>query len=129
EAYLAEEMLNSFGVRMRTSCTLIDAGNWQHEVLNFTRERRHSRIYASKGGKLASRPPIGRPSHIDVSGRGKAMKRGAELYVLSVSEIKRILFERLRADESSLPADRLIRFSDELGEEYFRQLVAEVYEP
>jgi phage terminase large subunit GpA-like protein len=129
EVYLAQEMLNSFGVRMRTSCTLIDAGNWQHEVLNFTRERKHLRIYASKGGKSANRPPIGTPSHIDVSGRGKTMRRGLELYMLGVSEIKRMLFERLRSDESALPADRLIRFSEDLGEEYCRQLVAEVHEP
>jgi phage terminase large subunit GpA-like protein len=46
-----------------------------------------------------------------------------------VSQIKRLLFDRLRSDEAALPADRLIRFSDELPEEYFRQLTAEVHEP
>jgi phage terminase large subunit GpA-like protein len=127
--YLATELLNSFGVVMRLSCSLVDSGAWQHEVVNFTRERRARNIYAAKGSSIRTRPPIGRPSLIDVRHNGQLLKRGAQQYQIGVTVLKNTLYARLRSDAEALVGDRLIRFSDELPQEYFRQLVAEAFDP
>jgi phage terminase large subunit GpA-like protein len=127
--YFAAELLNSFSVKMRISCALVDAGNWQHEVTNFTRNLRARHIYASKGSSIASRQPIGRPTLVDVKASGRTYKRGAELYLIGVSALKSTLYARLDADEKALPADRHVRFPSALPDEYFRQLCAEAKTP
>lgn len=134
DAYLAGEIMNSCGVAMRLSCSMIDAGYLPETVLNFTRTRKARGIFAARGSTNASRPPIGRPSYPDVKRRGKADTRGAERYELGVSALKHWLFEALRADAGKpdapvLPADRHIRFSTDLPDEYYRQLTAESFDP
>ncbi len=129
DEYIAAEMLNCCNVPMRPVCTLVDSGNWQHEVTNFTRTRRNKGIYASKGSSIPTRQPIGRPTLVDVNYRGMSYKRGAEQYQIGVAELKRVLYKRLEADGECLPSDRLVRFSSDLPPEYFRQLVSEVYDP
>lgn len=137
--YIARPMLNSFNVAMRVECTLVDSGNWQHEVTNFTRGRKRDRIFASKGSTLTARQPIGRPTMVDVKYRGKVDQRGAEQYQIGVHTLKKTLFARLRAD--ALVADRAekenrmvsadelaVRFSCELDDDYFDQLTAEKYD-
>jgi phage terminase large subunit GpA-like protein len=42
---------------------------------------------------------------------------------------KTIIYARLRADIDVLPADRHIRFSDELHQDFFRGICAEVFDP
>jgi len=125
----ALEMLNSFGVKMRIQCLAIDSGNWQHEVINFTRTRKSRNIIATKGSSIRSKHPIGRPSLVDVNYRGVSQKRGAEQYQIGVSVLKTSLYARLKADAEALPADRHVRFSEDLTDEYFRQLCAERNDP
>ena len=65
---------------------------------------------------------------------GELDKYGAERYEIGVSVLKHWLFERLRADSGTaeapvLPADRHVRFSDELPDEHFKQLTAETFDP
>lgn len=132
--YLAQPIENSFGVSMRLSCSLVDSGYLQDVVLGFTRPRRARGIFASRGSTVATRQPIGRPTYPDTKRRGKVDQRGAERYELGVSVLKHWLYECLRADAGKpdspvLPADRHIRFPDELPEEWFRQLTAETYDP
>lgn len=134
DEYLAAPIVNSCGVEMRIACSLVDAGYMQHEVTNWTRHRRARRIYAAKGSTALGRNPIGKPSHVDVRVGGETHKRGAEMYVLGVGQLKATLYRRLMADagkdgEPVLPADRHIRFSSDLPDEYFRQLSAEVFDP
>lgn len=131
--YLAGEMLNSRGVKMRINAALLDSGNWQHEVLHFTRSRRNRNIYASKGSSSRTRMPIGKPTLVDVNFRGATYKRGAEQYQIGVSAIKTWLYQRLNADAGTpeqpvTPAGRHVRFSVDLPDEYFRQLAAERYD-
>jgi phage terminase large subunit GpA-like protein len=136
DAYLLREFEHSFGARMRLACSLVDAGYLPDEVLQFTRtrERVARNVYASRGSTVAARLPIGRPSLVDVRHRGQLDKRGAERYEIGVTNVKHWLFERLRSDEGKpdapvLPSDRHMRFSDELPEEYFKQLTAETFDP
>jgi len=132
--YLAGEIVNSFGVPMRLSCTLIDSNYITETVLGFTRERKSRNILAARGSNIAGRLPIGKPSYPDVKWRGKQDKYGVERYEIGVSMLKHWLYMRLAADagtsDAPMPIDsRHIRFSDELPQEYYRQLVAEIFDP
>lgn len=132
--YLAQSILNSFGVQMRLSCSLIDSGYLTDIILAFTRTRKARGIFASRGSSNATRQPIGRPSYPDTKHRGKVDQRGVERYEIGVSMLKHWLFEALRADSGKpdapiLPADRHIRFPTALPDEYFRQMTAETYDP
>lgn len=137
-AYLAMPVTNAYGIPMHVACTMVDAANWQHEVLNFTRPLRTRGIFASRGSPVLAKPPIGRPSFPDMRRRqGKEVpdeRRGARLYMLGVSELKKVLYARLRADgglgaAATTPATRFVRFPAGLPDEYFRQLVAEEFNP
>lgn len=139
DAFLLRPIANEFVVPMPIECVLIDAGNWQHEVTNFTRALRHRRIFASKGSSVTTRVPIGRPSMVDVKYRGKVDQRGAELYLVGAHALKNSLFARLRADGELVeerdkkklaygPEDLMVRFSNELTDEYFEQLTAEKFD-
>lgn len=146
--YLAGEIVNAFGVRMRLACSLIDSGYLPETVLGFTRTRKARNIYASRGSTNPSRHEIGKPAYPDVKRRGKTDNRrtGVERYELGVSILKHWLFELLRADAGTPDApvaiaDRHIRFPrgrpqvpggldfGGLEEEYFRQLTAETFDP
>lgn len=135
DEYLAREFTNAFGVRMRLSCSLVDSGYLPDVVLGFTRSRKARSIYATRGSTVAARHPIGRPSYPDTKRRGKTdARQGVERYEIGVSNLKHWLYELLRADEGDEAnpiylADRHIRFSNELPQEYFRQLTAEVFDP
>ena len=134
DQYLAQEWTSSTGVPMRVACSMIDAAYLGEHVLNFTRPRRSRGIFACRGSTNPSRQPIGKPSHPDVKRRGKTDARGVEQYELGVSMLKHWLYEELRADAGSEekpvnPADRHLRFAKALGEDYFKQLVAETYDP
>lgn len=134
DEYLLRPIESAMGVPMRISAVAVDSSNWQHEVINFTRARRARNIFAAKGSSVASRQPIGRPSLVDFKRRGVVEKRGAEQYQLGVSVLKTVVYRRLKSDAGTpeapvLPSDRHIRFSEDLNEEYFRQLTAETYDP
>jgi phage terminase large subunit GpA-like protein len=129
DEYLALELENSFGVKMRLACTLIDSNYLTDDVLRFTRPRKSRNIFASRGSNIMTKQAIGRPTHTDVKSRGKSDRRGAERYEIGVSALKRTLYERLRADSGVAKAEQHVRFSDQLSEEYFRGLASEVFDP
>ena len=127
--FLALEMENSFGVKMRLACTLVDSNYLPERVLRFTRPRKARNIFASRGSNILTKQAIGRPTHADVKSRGKADIRGAERYEVGVGSLKRTLYERLRADNGMAPTERHVNFSDQFSEEYFRGLASEVFDP
>lgn len=137
DAYLAKPLASSKGVPMLPTVSLIDSSYLTDHVLNFTRPRRSRGIFASRGSPIATKDPIGRPSYPDVkrwSSKPENDKRGAERYDLGVSKLKSWLLEQLRGDVGAdgqivTPAQRHVRFSVDLSDEYFRQLTAEAYDP
>lgn len=132
DEHLAGKFVNSFGVEMGLSCSLIDSSYLPDTVLGFTRAKKARRIFATRGSTNATRLPIGRPTFPDVKrfgGKTDTRHFGAERYELGVSVLKHWLYEMLRADETATIADRHIRLSDELPDEYCRQLTAETYDP
>jgi len=133
DSWLAQPIVNSFGVPMRLAASMLDSGNWQQEVINFTRTRKARGIFAGKGSSVRSRQPIGKPTLIDVNFRGSAQKRGAEQYQIGVTMIKKWLYSRLVADAGTIekpvrPADRHVRLSVDLSDDWCRQLAAERYD-
>jgi phage terminase large subunit GpA-like protein len=128
------EAINVAGHRLRPKMHMIDAGYLPDTVLSYTREHRTQNVFATRGSTKRDRNAIGRPTHTDVKRRGQADKRGADRYELGVSAIKTWLFERLEHDEGTedkpvLPDERWVHFASDLEDEYFKQLVAEVYDP
>ena len=126
---LAGEIVNSFGVNLRVSLTLVDSGYVQHDVTNYTYEREKRNIFATKGTGNLGRAIIGRPTYVDVKYRGKQDKRGAKQYAMGEATAKAALYDRMQADAGKPIGERHIHFSDELPEEYFRGVAAEVFDP
>lgn len=134
DAFLAREIVSDGGRPLSLSAIAVDSSDLQHEVVNYTRMRKARGVFAVKGSAVLNRAPIGRPSLVDVNYRGQVYKRGAEQYQIGVSLLKATLYGRLKADEGKpdhpvAPSDRHVRFSADLGEDYFRQLSAEVFDP
>jgi phage terminase large subunit GpA-like protein len=130
EAHLARPIMNAFGVTMRTSATAVDAGYLTDEVLNFTRARRHLGIFAIKGASQRGRQIIGRPTKVDFTRRGTVIKAGAEMWVIGVDAAKHRLFAQLAGDrKQAMSSARLVHFSDQLPDDYFMQMSAEVFDP
>lgn len=134
DAYLQKPIRNSFGIDIAIKCTIVDSAYATPEVINWTRTRGARNIYAGRGAKQPDRQPIGRPTLVDVKYRGQVAKKGAQQYQIGVSMLKALLYRRLEADAGSpdnvvLPSEQHYRFSNELREEYFRQLAAEEYKP
>lgn len=130
DEFLSTPIENEFGIDMRISGCAIDSGYQQHDVTNFTRQTEKSRhIFATKGMQQLNRAIIGRPTMVDVNWRGTLWKKGAEQYPLGVGSAKVVVYDRIRADEKALPSGRHYIFSEELGQEYFRGLCSEVFDP
>jgi phage terminase large subunit GpA-like protein len=129
DEYLAGEFRNHRGVAMRIEATLIDAGYLQHDVLSFVRARRYGAVFGSKGMADVNRQIIARPSPVDVRYGGRVDKYGAEIYPIGTSTAKNLIFTRLHADADKPAGERHLAFSEDLTEDYFRQLCSEVFDP
>jgi phage terminase large subunit GpA-like protein len=121
-------MINACGIPMRPERIAVDSGYLQDDVLHFTRGRRELGWFAIKGAKDAGKPIITRVSRVDYSWRGRVVKFGAEQWQVGSHAAKQWLFARLVADRERLPEDRLVRFPAELGDYFYEQLTAEVYD-
>jgi len=130
ERYLERPFQNAYGVTMKITSTGIDAGYLTDDVLNFTRARRHLSVFALKGASQRGRQIIGRPSKVDLTVRGTTIKGGAELWTIGVDAAKHRLFARLAGDRKQAHASsRLVHFSEQLPDDYYMQLSAEIFDP
>lgn len=130
DEYLQAPVRNRFGTDLKIRSVAVDSGYLPDEVLQFTRLRKHRGVFAIKGAATSGRPIIGRPSKVDLKRSGQVIKGGAEQWQLGVDSAKHRLFARLAGDRKQSDAEaRMVRFSQELPEEYFRQLSAEVFDP
>jgi phage terminase large subunit GpA-like protein len=134
--FLQSPIRNTFGVDMRISCGLVDSGYIPDNVLAFTRPLQYMNVYASRGSTNPNRLPIGKPSYPDLKRRARSDtgRMGAQRYEIGVSVLKHWVYEMLTSDAGSDEkpvsiAERHIAFSNELPEEYFRQLTAEMWDP
>lgn len=127
---LAQVYRNQFGVDLRIVAAAVDTGGHQtHQAYNWVRLRRHRGVFAVKGSSIANKPVVSRPTRQDINWRGKVVKDGVELYSVGVDTAKSVLMARLLGDGKVDVTQRLIHFSQELPEDYYQQLTAEVFDP
>jgi phage terminase large subunit GpA-like protein len=111
------------GGTTRISAIGIDSGgHYTSEVYTYARSRRGDGVFALKGQSVRNKPPIGKPSKVDISYKGKVLKNSAEVFPVGTDTIKATLFGRLKHNE---PGPGYIHFHAEAGQEYFKQLTAE----
>jgi terminase, large subunit len=108
---------------MKVRAAAVDSGGHHtHEVYQYTRERRDRLYIAVKGSSQKNKPAIGKPSTVDINFKGKALKRGAQLYSLGVDTIKSTLFSRLKITDIGA---KFVHFSFELVEDFYKGLQSE----
>ena len=111
------------GGSTRISAVGIDSGgHFTSEVYAYARSRRADNVFALKGQSVRNKPPIGKPSKVDINYKGKVLNNSAEVYPVGSDTIKTTLFGRMKHNE---PGPGYIHFHAEAGLEYFKQLTAE----
>lgn len=100
-------------IAIRSTC-IDSGGHFTSSVYNYCKKHTGRRVFAIKGVGGEGKPIAGRPSKNNI---GKC-----PLFPVGVDTVKDLLFARMRIEE---PGAGYIHFSDELPDEYFKQLTAE----
>jgi phage terminase large subunit GpA-like protein len=129
QAYLDRPLASELGPAMRVECTVIDGGYLFNEVLKFTRLFKSSRWYCGRGATTRNSPIISKPKKPDHKWNGKVDKYGGEFYAIGTDTIKDSLYSLLQSDEKRDVQDRHYRFSDQLEDEFYKQVCSEVFDP
>ena len=120
---LLDEYTNADGQKMKIDSAAIDTGgHFTQEVYQYVRERSHLGLIGIKGMGQKGKPPLGKPSKVDINFSGKALKRGVQLFPVGVDVIKSTLHNRLRDAE---PGEGYIHFYPTITHDYFEELTAE----
>ena len=111
------------GRKVRPHVVAVDSGgHFTSEVYQYARERSRQGVIAIKGQSQKGKPPIGKPSKVDINAKGQTLKRGAAVYPVGSDTIKTTLFGRLRHND---PGHGYLHFHMDATVEYFEQLTAE----
>lgn len=129
--HLDHQYRNLFGVDMRIEAAAIDtAGHHTQAAYRFVRHwRGRTRLFAIIG--RANKPLVSRPSKTDVDDTGGVIKNGLQLWTVGIDNAKSALYGRLLADRKAMEegGELQINFSDDLDDDFYEQLTAEVYDP
>lgn len=106
-------------------------GHRTEAVKNYVRQRKIRRMLAIFGANNNNAPVLGKGKLVDINFRNQLDKKGVHIHSVGTVSIKHTLFRRLGADGDKERAleDRFLRFSDELSDDYFGGLTAEVFNP
>lgn len=108
---------------IKLAATAIDSGgHFTNEVYAYARERKKHNVFAIKGQSQRGKPPISKPTKVDLNWKGQKLSKSAEVYPVGSDTIKSTVFARLKLNE---PGPGYIHFHAEAGAEYFEQLTAE----
>ena len=111
------------GGQLRVNAIGVDSGgHYTSEVYAYARGRKGKGVFALKGQSIRNKPPIGKPSKVDINYKGQVLKNSAEVFPVGSDTIKSTLFGRLKHNE---PGVGYIHFHAEAGHEYFKQLTSE----
>lgn len=129
--YLNKPFRNAWGKDMRIAAYAIDSGgHFTHEVYGFVRSRCLPRLMAIKGASQSGKPVLSpRPRPMDVTSRGRTIKKGVMLWMVGADTAKHWVHNRLVADAGVEPEARRLRFPAGLDEDYYLQLLGEVFDP
>lgn len=123
DSFLAAPIVHHKFKQIFVSAAAIDSGGHHtHEVYQYSRERKDKLVYAIKGASQRNKPAINKPTNVDVTFRGKTLKKGAQLYSIGVDTIKTVLFSRLKIVERGA---KYIHFSTDLNDDYYKGLQSE----
>jgi len=98
---------------IRGSC-IDTGGHFTNSVYSYCKKNTGRRVFAIKGVGGEGKPIAGRPSKNNIA--------KCPLFAIGVDTVKDIVFARLRIDEDGAG---YVHFSDELTDDYFKQLTAE----
>jgi len=100
-------------IAIRSTC-IDSGGHFTSSVYNYCKKHTGRRVFAIKGVGGEGKPIAGRPSKNNIA--------KCPLFPVGVDTVKDLLFARMRIEE---PGAGYMHFSDELPDEYFKQLTAE----
>jgi phage terminase large subunit GpA-like protein len=113
----------SDGSEVKLAAVGIDSGgHFTSEVYAFCRERMKRNVFALKGQSQRNKPPIAKPSKVDINYKGQVLKNSAEVFPVGTDTIKSTLFGRLKHNEVG---PGYIHFHAEATLEYYKQLTSE----
>ena len=113
--YFATDFKHESGIVLRIASACVDTGgHFTHNVYQYVKSKKNSRIFATKGMGGSGRPIIGKPSRNN--------KLRVSLFPLGVDTAKELIFDRLRIDEFG---GGYMHFNRACTQEYFDQLTAE----
>ena len=120
---LQKPYVNEAGEEVKVMCCAIDSGGHHtQEVYQYSRERAAMGVIAIKGMSQKGKPPLGKATKVDVDYKGKALKKGAQLFPVGVDTVKSLLFGRLKHND---PGAGYLHFFPTIGTDYFEELTAE----
>lgn len=112
------------GTEMMIEATCIDTGGHNTQaVYVYCRAHAAEHVLAVKGSSIGQKAPLGKPSMVDVTWRGKTMPRGLKLWQVGVGTIKHLLYGRLRLETVGSGYIHLPKSLSETDE--FAQMTAE----
>lgn len=115
DSQLFHQYTTESGRNIAIRATAIDSGgHFTNSVYAYCKKNAHKRVFAIKGVGGEGKPISSRPSKNNVA--------KCPLFSVGVDTAKDLVFARLRVNE---PGDGYIHFSEDLDDEYFRQLTAE----
>jgi len=100
-------------IAIRSTC-VDSGGHFTSSVYAYCKKHTGRRVFAIKGVGGEGKPIAGRPSKNNIA--------KCPLFPVGVDTVKDLLFARMRIEE---PGAGYMHFSDELSDEYFKQLTAE----
>ena len=120
---LMDKYKNEDGVELKIDSAAIDTGgHFTQEVYQYVRERSHLGLIGIKGMGQKGKPPIGKPTKVDINFSGKSLRKGVQLFPVGVDTIKTTLHNRLKDAELG---DGYIHFYPTITTDYFQELTAE----
>ena len=120
---LMDKYKNDEGFEMKIETAAIDTGgHFTQEVYQYVRERSHLGLIGIKGVGQKGKPPIGKPTKVDINFSGRALKRGVQLFPVGVDTIKTTLHNKLKDAELG---QGYIHFYPTITPDYFQELTAE----
>jgi phage terminase large subunit GpA-like protein len=114
---------NESGLDLKIQITAIDSGGHHtQEVYQYARERAALGVIPIKGANQKGKPPLSKPSKVDVNYNGKLLKKGIQIFNVGVDGIKSLLFGRLKHND---PGPGYLHFYPTITNDYFEELTAE----
>lgn len=127
DPYLLTRFPHAAGGRLSLEAVAIDTGgHFTHQTYAYCRLRASRRVYAVKGEIKQAVPVKGRSSLQDVNWRGKIVKSGVKLWHVGTDTAKDLINGRLKVTQ---PGPGYVHFSQDLSEEFYKQLTAEARAP